>query len=798
MTNLRGTARWYLTLVVIASAFGLFPGAAVAADQALQLHYDKPASSFNEALPLGNGRMGVMVYGGVAQARYSLSEITMFSGSRYDGADRTDAVDYLPKIRQLLLDGRNVEAEQLINQHFTWNGEGANSHYGTYQGLGTLMLDFAANAAPVSDYRRSLDIPSATSEVRYTQDGVHYRREMFVSAPDQVMVLHLSADRAGALNFVATLDRAERATVQSDGANGLLMHGELDSGGSDKGLAFAARVRVIAPGAAVHADAHGIRVEHGTEVTVLISEATDYDGFAGRHSADPLAASAADLQRVAGRSVPQLHAAHVADFRSWFDRFSLQLGTPDSAREKMSTRARLDAYADGGDPAFAALYFQYARYLLISSSRPGGLPSNLQGLWAEGTSTPWNGDYHTNVNIQMNYWPAEPTGLGELVQPLFAFTASLQQPGAKTAQRYYGARGWVVHTLTNLWGFTAPGAEASWGVWQGAPAWLGFHIWDHYRYTGDRDFLRRYYPVLRGAARFYADVLIEEPSHHWLVTAPSSSPENTVYIEDGRKAAIVMGPTMDEELIRFLFGAVIDASQTLQVDADFRQELQAKRARLAPIQIGPDGRIQEYLKPYREVEVHHRHVSHLWALFPGNQISPAETPKLAAAAARSLDVRGDDSTGWSEAYKVNLWAHLGDGNRALRLLDVLFKPASRDTRLGHEWAGTYPNLLNAGPPFQIDGNFGATSGIVEMLMQSEVGQVHLLPALPDAWPQGEVHGLHARGGFVVDMRWTAGKLVEASVRSLRGGPCVVRYGKHQVSLETKAGQTYKLQPGDFL
>lgn len=797
MTGVERAGRWCIALLL---ACGV--GTAMAAtDTNLQLHYNKPATSFNEALPLGNGRIGVMVYGGVAEARYSLSENSMFSGSRYDDADRKDAVKYLPRIRQLLLAGKNVEAEWLTNQHFTWNqpahGEGAATHYGTFQGLGTLRLDFAANDAPVHGYRRSLDLRSATSEVSYEQGGVHYRRTLFVSAPDQVMVLQLHADRAGALDFLATLGRSERASVQAVGTDGLLMQGQLDSGGSGEGLKFAARVRVIAPGATVHADHAGVHVRNGTDVIVLVSAATDYDGFAGRHTADPLAASAADLRRVAGRSPDALHAAHVADFRYWFDRVALQLGAPNHARERMPTDARLAAYADGGDPDFAALYFQYARYLLISSSRPGGLPANLQGLWAEGTSTPWNGDYHTNVNIEMNYWPAESTGLGELAQPLFALTASLQQPGAKTAQRYYGARGWVVHTLTNIWGFTAPGAEASWGMWQGAPAWLSFHIWDHYRYSGDRAFLRRYYPVLRGAARFYADTLIEEPEHHWLVTAPSSSPENTVYMDDGRKAAIVMGPAMDEELIRFLFGAVIEASETLHVDAGFRRELAAKRARLAPIQVGADGRILEYLKAYREVEVHHRHMSHLWALFPGDQITPQRTPKLAAAAARSLDVRGDDSTGWSEAYKVNLWAHLGDGNRALRLLDVLFKPASRDARIGHEWAGTYPNLFNAGPPFQIDGNFGATSGIVEMLLQSEVGDIRLLPALPDAWRQGEVSGLHARGGFVVDMRWQAGKLVGATVHAIRGGPCVAHYGEREVHLATTAGQTYRLRPSDF-
>lgn len=357
-----------------------------------------------------------------------------------------------------------------------------------------------------------------------------------------------------------------------------------------------------------------------------------------------------------------------------------------------------------------------------------------------------------------------------------------------------GSIGWVVHTLTNIWGFTSPGAVASWGVWQGAPAWLCFPIWGHYRYTGDRDFLRRYYPVLRGAAHFYAEVLIEEPTHHWLVTAPSSSPENTVYMADGRKAAIVMGPAMDEELICFLFGAVINASRILHVDADFRRELVAKRARLAPIQVGADGRILEYLEPYRETEIHHRHMSHLWALFPGDQIGPDTTPALAAAAARSLDVRGDDSTGWSEAYKVNPWAHPGAGDRALRLLDVLFKPASRDGRLGHERAGTYPNLLNAGPPFQIDGNFGGASGILEMQMQSRVGDIRPLPALPATWPEGEVSGLRARGDFRLSMRWQANRLVEASLRSVHGGPCVVRYGKRRVSLRTQAGMVYRLGP----
>ena len=780
--------------------FALDTGAARAApvkavDANLQLHYVAPATSFNEALPLGNGRLGVMVYGGVQHARYSLSENSMWSGSRYHAADRKDAASYMPKIRQLLLAGKNADAERLANQHFTWNqpaqGEGAQTHYGTFQGLGTLMLDFGGSGAPVHDYRRRLDLHSATTEVSYEQDGVHYRREMFVSAADQVMVLHLSTDRAGALNFVAHLSRSERAEVLAEGEAAEVMQGQLDCGGSAPGLTFAARLQVIAKGARIHSDKDGVHVRGGSDVTLLISEATDYEGFAGRHTADPLAATAADMARVAGRSPHQLRRDHVADFRAWFDRFSLHLGPADAARQELPTPARLQAFADGKDANFAALYLQYARYLLISSSRPGGLPANLQGLWAEGTSTPWNGDYHTNVNVEMNYWPAEVTGLGELAQPLFALTASLQVPGAQTARDYYGARGWVVHTLTNIWGFTSPGAQASWGVWEGAPAWLCFHLWDHYRFTGDRDFLRRYYPVMRGAARFYADTLIEEPTHHWLVTAPSSSPENTVYMADGRKAAIVMGPAMDEELIRFLFGAVIDASQTLHVDAAFRKELEARRARLAPIQVGADGRILEYLQPYRETELHHRHVSHLWALFPGDQISVQATPQLAAAAARSLDVRGDDSTGWSEAYKVNLWARLGDGDRALRLLDVLFKPASRDGRVGHEWAGTYPNLLNAGPPFQIDGNFGAASGIVEMLLQSKVGDITLLPALPAAWAEGEVRGLHARGDFIVDMHWRANRLTEVSVRSVRGGAYVLHYGKYTVKQVTQPGRVYR-------
>ena len=776
-----------------------------------RLFYRRPAKIWEETLPLGNGRLGLMTDSGTRHEHITLNEISMWSGCEADYRN-PEAASCLPEIRSLLFEGKNAEAQALMYERFLPRKEISDARYGTYQTLGALDIDYVF---PVNDgcmpdlqpveYIRELIMDEGVARSSFIVDSIRYSKEFFASRADDVMVLRLTSSVKGALSFKAVLSRQENAAAGVEHRkcgrrklHAATLEGSLESGiPSKKGISYKVSMTVASSdGKAVYSDG-AITLTGASEATLIISAATSYSAegtiFPGERYVsfcDSL------LDAAAHKDYNELSSCHIAAHGELYGRTGIYLEECDDDALATDERLRKAASSDSGSlaPGLAVLYWNYGRYLFISSTRPGSLPPNLQGLWADGTSTPWNGDYHTNINIQMNYWPMEQVGLSEFVQPLMSMMERLVPSGLESAKCFYGseAEGWVLHMMTNVWNYTAPGEHPSWGATNTGGAWLCAHLWDHYRYTLDKDFLKRAYPIMRGSARFFLSTLVEEPVHQWLVTAPSSSPENAFWCgKDSIATSICMGPTMDVQLLGELFSSTSAAAGILGIDKDFSDSLAAATKRFPPMRVDSRGRLMEWLEEYAEVEPQHRHVSHLYGLHPGNSISTLRSPELAQACRNTLKVRGDGGTGWSRAWKINFYARLGDGDHALKLLNALLAPAVRYSEIDTlsipyyngnlhlaQFSGTFPNLFCSHPPFQIDGNFGGTSGITEMLLQSQDGYIALLPALPSGWRSGSARGLRARGNVSVDFNWNDSRVEQVTITGLqlrageRGGDSV--------------------------